>query len=185
MDLASPQDADDLVAEFLQPQGHLDFLLVGGGHFDDVLVAEEIGGVEAEDMQGVGFDPLAAIEEPAQGADLRMDGQAPGPLYGVGGGHLVSDGADAADAGGDIDGFGGHTPAQEGLEKARRLIDLKLDVLQFAGLDLDVQRALAFDAGETVDLNRGDALAGRDGGGAAHLFSTSSLAWRNCQAQAL
>ncbi len=50
-------------------------------------------------MQHVAFNPLAAIEEVAQGANLRVDllEHAEGPFEGVAGAHLVGDRADAAD----------------------------------------------------------------------------------------
>jgi len=51
----------------------LDDLAAVGGHREAALVAEEVGGVEQEDVQHVALDPLAAVEEPAKVAEPSRD----------------------------------------------------------------------------------------------------------------
>ena len=73
----------------------------------------------------------------------------------VHGAHLVGDRADAADARGDVGRLGEGAAAQERLEEARRLEDAAACTSRdLAALELDVQRALALDAREVVDLDR-------------------------------
>ena len=110
---------------FFSLRPRLDDVRVVGRHLDRVGVAQEVGGVEHIDVQGVALDPLAAVEQAAQGAELPVDLDAVGVLHGVDGAHLVGDRADAADAGGDIGGLGEVPAAQERLEEARRLEDLE------------------------------------------------------------
>jgi hypothetical protein len=47
-------------------------------HLDAVLVAEEIRRVQHDDMQRVALDPFAAIDQPAQRAQLAADLDAEG-----------------------------------------------------------------------------------------------------------
>ena len=91
---------------------------------DRALVAEEVGRVEHEDVQRVALDPLAAVEEPPQRAQLAADLDAADLLHRVHGAHLVRDRADAADARGDVGRLGEGAAAQERLEEARRLVDV-------------------------------------------------------------
>ena len=79
-------------------------------------------------MQGVALDPLAAVEEPAESAQLPADLDATDLLHRVNRAHLVGDRADSADAGRDVGRLGERTPAEERLEEARRLEDPELDV---------------------------------------------------------
>ena len=93
-----------------------------------LFVAEKIGRVQHVDVQGVALDPFAAIDQPAQSAQLARRRHAARVLHGVDSAHLVRDRADAADARGDVGRFGELAPAQERLEEARRLEDLQLHV---------------------------------------------------------
>ena len=123
-------------------------------HLHRAVVAEEIRRVQHVHVQHVAFDPLAAIQQPAQRADLRRDGDAERVLHRVHRAHLVGDRADAADAGGDVRHFHAGTAAQEGLEEPRRFEDAQLGVAQLAVLDHQAQRALAFDPRQHIDLDR-------------------------------
>ncbi len=55
---------------FLQLQAALDDFGMILGHLNGVGVTEEIRSVQQVDMQGVAFDPFAAIGEPAKRAQL-------------------------------------------------------------------------------------------------------------------
>ena len=70
------------------------------------------------------------------------------------------------------------TTAEEGLEKAGRLVDLELHIGYAFTREFDVKRTLAFHAGQRVDTNCSRSASG-------HVRSHSSLALRNCHAQAL
>jgi len=74
--------------------------------------------VQHDHVQHVALDPLAAVQEPAQLAQLPVGVQAPGVLDGVARAHLVRDRADAADPGGDFRRLGVPAAAQERLEEA-------------------------------------------------------------------
>ena len=80
------------------------------GHLDSVLVPQEVRGVEHEDMEAVGLDPFAAVEQPPQGPDGGGDCHSQSAFHGVHRAHLVGHGADAADAAGDIRRFGEVAP---------------------------------------------------------------------------
>jgi hypothetical protein len=71
----------------------------------------------------------------------------------VDGAHLVGDRTDPADARGDVRRLGERAPAQEGLEEARGLEQLQLDVGDLVVLELDEERPFALDPGEIVDLD--------------------------------
>ena len=70
------------------------------------------------------------------------------------GAHLVGHRADAADARGDVRRLAVVAPAEQGLEEARRLEDAAARRSAPAvAVDRDVQRALALDARQVVDLD--------------------------------
>ena len=92
-------------------------------HRDGVRVAEEVGRVQQVDVQRVALDPLAAVEEAPQRAELSVDDHAERVLDRVHGAHLVGDRTDAADPRGDVGRFAEGAAAQERLEEARRLED--------------------------------------------------------------
>ncbi|MCR6630645.1 MAG: hypothetical protein NVV74_11675 [Magnetospirillum sp.] len=156
---AAAHRLDDVVAQLLQPQRLFHQRPVHLGQFQRIGEAEEIGGVQHVDVQGVAFQPLAAIDQPAQVADGLGHGDAQDGLHGLGRPHHVGDGADAADAGGDVGHLGIVAALEEGLEETRRLEDAEMQLLHLAVADLDRQRALALDAGQGLDL---------DGAGVSH-----------------
>ena len=103
-------------------------------------------------VQRVALDPFAAIEQPAQGADRLADLDAEHILDRVHAAHLVSDRADPADAGDDVEHLAKAAPAQQCLEEPRRLEDAEADRLDRAVANMKFERAFAFDAGDVVDL---------------------------------
>ena len=176
MDRATADDFEDLVAELLHPQALLDDLAVVGRHLDRARVAEEVRGVQHVDMQRVALDPLSAVEQPAQVANRPLVDRDPARvLHRTDRAGLVGDRADAANPRGDVGRLGEGTPAQQGLEEARRLIDPQLDVDDLGAVDLHIHRTLALDAREVVGADRARALG----------FAHSSLASLNAGAAAL
>ena len=142
----------DPVAGLLEVQ-HLGHQLgVLAGDRDPRVDAEEVGRVKEGHVQDVALDPLAAVEQPSQVADRTVDGDACEAFDRVGGAHLVGNGADPADARGDVDGLVVGPAAQERLEHARRLVDLEPHVLDHAVANDDVHRAFALDPGERRDM---------------------------------
>ena len=102
------------------------------------------------DVQRVALDPLAAIQQPAQRPDLAADRDAERVLHRVHRAHLVGDRADAADARGDVRRLGrsrgraGTPRRSRGGSKIFSFARLR----RVPSLDPQVERALAFDAGE-------------------------------------
>ena len=137
---------------FFSAQAALDDVAVVGGEGDGVGVAEEVGGVQQVDVQGVAGDPLPAVEQSAQRADPLVDDDPAYLLDGLPRAGLVGHRADPADARGDVADLRVLPPAQEGFEEPRRLVDLQIRPLHLAVLDDDPQRALAFDARERADV---------------------------------
>jgi hypothetical protein len=154
VDLAAADDAHHLVAGLLHLQGALDELPVVLGELDRARVTEEVGRVEQEDVERVALDPLTAVEETTERADLRADVHPARVFHRVHARGLVRDRADPTDPGGDVGGLGEVAAPQQRLEEARRLVDAQLDVDRLAVADLDQHRALALDAGEIVGPER-------------------------------
>src|SRR5208282_5978472 len=102
--------------------------------------------------QGMALDPLGALEQPAEAADLRAGVDPQRLLQRVAGAHLVGDRADAADPGGDIGHLADLAAAEEGLEEAGGLVDVQLDPIDLTVFELDVQRPLALDSRQGLDL---------------------------------
>ncbi len=133
MHLAAADDGHELVSDLLHLERARDDVGRVAGQLDRARVAEEVGGMEHEDVQGVALDPLPAVQEPAQRAQLAVDLDAAGLLHRVHRAHLVGDRADAADPGGDVGRLGEAAPAQERLEEPGRLVDVELHLLDLAG----------------------------------------------------
>ena len=123
MDRASADDREDLVADPLQPQAALDGRPVELGELDGTRQAEEVRRMEEVDVQGVALDPLPAVQETAQRADLGIHLDAEQALESVDRRELVGDGADPADPGDDVDDLVGRPADDQPLEEARRLED--------------------------------------------------------------
>ena len=62
-----------MLPALLQVQAALDHGAVIARQLERARVAQEVGRVEQVDVEGVALDPLAAVEEAAEGADLRVD----------------------------------------------------------------------------------------------------------------
>ena len=153
VDFPAAQQAHDFVAGLFQAQAALHLIRVVFGHADGVFVAEEVGRMQQVDMQRVTLDPFAAVDQPPQIADGAGYFDAARVFDGVTRAHLVGDGADTADAGGDVGCLVELAAAQKRLEEARRLENLQLDIRHFLALDLHQQGAFAFDTREVVDFD--------------------------------
>ena len=92
----------ELVAGPLQRQPAFDGGPVPCRQLDGVGAPEEVRRVKQVDVECVALDPLATVEEPAQGADRFPHRGAACVLHGCAGTHLVGDGADPTDPGGDV-----------------------------------------------------------------------------------
>src|SRR6185437_132330 len=135
------------VARLLDPQAPLQDLRVIAGEVDAALVAEEVGRVQQVDVQHVAFDPLTAVQQPAQRGHRRGHGNAAGVLNGPARAHLVGDRADAADPRGDVRRLGVPPAAQQALEEPGRLVDVQPCLGDLAVLGHDLQPALDLDPG--------------------------------------
>ncbi len=182
MDLAATHQANQIVADSLQPERLLDRGAVILRHLYHVLEAEEIRCMQHVDVERVALNPLAAVEEAPQQPGGRIHCDAHRPLQRVDRAHLVSDGADAADAGRDVGNLREVPAAQEGLEHPRRLEDRQLDILNPVTLQLDLQASFALHAGQEVDVDVRNCLVAWVW---VHDRSLPSLTWRNCQDHAL
>jgi hypothetical protein len=161
VDRPPAEEGHDRVAQLLEPQAALDQLAVIGRHRERGRVAHEVGRVQQVHMERVALDPLAEVEQPAQGADLGVDLHAVEVLERVHRGHLVRDRADAADAGDDVQELVAGPPDHEALEVAGRLEDRQpgLGHLAVAG-DPQPEAALALHPGDVA--NREVVLHGRN-----------------------
>ncbi len=142
----------DLVAHLLELQASFKDLPLPAGKVDGSVVTEEVRGVQQIDVQGVAFDPLPAVEQPAQRPDALVYGHAAGVFDRRAGAHLVGHRTDPADPGGDVGRFGEGPAAQESLEEARRLVDLELHVGDPPVTHLYVHSPLALHPGQGADV---------------------------------
>lgn len=151
VDGPAPEQFDHGVAGLLQAQSALDVVQMRAGQTDHVVFAEEVRCVQHVDVQGLALDPLAAVQQAAQGSQLSVDDHAARVLDGTTGAHLVGDGADPADAGGEIGRLRVRSSPEEGLEEPRWLVDLESRLDDGAVVDPQVQRGLTLDTGEGGD----------------------------------
>ena len=154
VDLATADQRHQVVARALQRQPALDRLWGVARELDGAVVPEEVGRMEHVDVEGVALDPLAAVEEPPEQPDRLGNLDAAEALEGVDRTRLVGDGADAADAGGDVRGLPERAALEERLEESRRLEDAQLDVLDAPIGEAHRHAALAFHAREVVGDDR-------------------------------
>ena len=153
MHRASADQVHQIVAGLLQPQPALDHRRVVRGHLDRPVVAEEIRGVQQEDVQRMAFDPLPAVQQPPHQPDRLGNRDAAGILDRPARAHLVGDRADPADPRRDVRRFGPRPAAQERLVEPGRLVDPQLDLGRLAAGVLDVHGALALHPGERADVH--------------------------------
>jgi hypothetical protein len=123
------------------------------GHVDAAFVAEEVGRVQQVDVQHVAFDPLAAVQQPAQCVDRLGHRDAAGVLDGPARAHLVGDRADPADPRGDVRRLGVAPAAQQAFEKPGRLVDIQPGLGDLTVLGHDLETALALDSGQPGHSN--------------------------------
>ena len=81
-------------------------LRLSWAEIDNAVDAEEVGGMEHVDVEGVALDPLPAVEKAAQLRDVRRHSDSARILDREAGRHLIGDGADAADPRGDVGRLG-------------------------------------------------------------------------------
>jgi hypothetical protein len=105
MDRPAADQLHDRVAGLLQRQPPLDQVAAVFGEGKRAGVAEEVGGMQQVDVQGVTLDPLSAVQQPAKVGDRLCDLDPAGRLDGQARAHLVGDRADPADASGDVGRF--------------------------------------------------------------------------------
>jgi len=161
VDGPAAEELQQRVAGLFQLQAAFDDVTVVAGEGDRVGVAEEVGGVQQADVQGVAGDPFPAVQQPAQAGERWVESGPARLLDGVAGAGLVGDRADPADPGGDVGWLGVGAAAQERFEKPRRFVDVQLGPLDLAVADGDPQGALAFDPGEAGDGELPSAVAHR------------------------
>ena len=153
-----PAAADDLLAGFeadLADDAH-DVALLGRGFGPD----DEVGAAQHEDVQGMVFQHEGVIDQLANLAARRGGLDLVEVVQGLGGGHVMGGGANAADAAGDLRHVLGRAAKGEDLEAAQ-LGHLQVGALHVAlVIEEDVDLAVAFEAGDGVD---GDAAPGRPG----------------------
>jgi len=73
MHFAPADDRHQLVACLLQRERLCDKFRLVAGELDRALVAEEVGRMEHEDVEGVALDPLAAVDEAPERTQLPAD----------------------------------------------------------------------------------------------------------------
>ena len=123
VDRPAADDRQDVVADPLEPQALLDDRAIDLRELDGRGQPQEVRRMQQVDVERVALDPLAAVQEPAERADRRVDDHAEGRLERVDGRELVRDRADAADPGDDVDDLVGRPADHQPLEVPRRLED--------------------------------------------------------------
>src|SRR5262245_30626053 len=160
MDLASADDADDLVPRLLEIERTLNLRGMILRHPDRVLVAEEVRRVQHRHMECVALDPLAAVHEAPQLPERAVDPYAERILHRVNRAHLIRNRTNPADARGNVRGLVVHPAAEKGLEETGRLENLEMNLLDSIAPYFDVERPLAFDPRQRVDDDRAGATHG-------------------------
>src|ERR1035437_4845033 len=122
-------------------------------HPDGVFVTVEVGCVQQIDMQCVTLDPFTAVDQPPQVANRAGYFDSACVLNGMTRAHLIRNGADTADAGGNVRHLMKLSTAEKCFEEARRFEDLQLYVRHLLALDLYQQGAFAFDTRQVVDFD--------------------------------
>ncbi len=159
MDGSATEDFQQGVSVFFQSESAGDFGGEFAGEFHSAGDSKKIRGLQQMHMQGVAFDPFAAVEEPAELADFRSDGDAQDFFEGVDCGHLIGDRADSADTGGDVGNFFEGTSAQKAFKETRWFVDCELDI--FDGVAVEPNDQSTFPLNSRQSLNA-------DGSGIAH-----------------
>src|SRR5437773_1466212 len=153
MDRPPADEAHDLVADLLEGESGNDRVTVVGRELEGTREAEEVGQMEQVDMEGVALDPLAAVQEPTKGTNLRVDSDGQRTLERVDGGHLVGNRADPADPGDDVDHLVRRASDDESLEVTRGLEDLESRRFDDTVSNAEAERTLALDACQARDVD--------------------------------
>src|SRR5579863_7460509 len=119
----------------------------------NIGIAQKVGGMEHIDMQRVAFNPLAAVEQSAQGAKLPVNHHAKGVFHRVYRAHLIRDRADSADTSGDIWSLAELTPAHKCLKETWRFDDFQFDIHNFFTAHFHVERTLTLNTGKIVNFD--------------------------------
>lgn len=154
MYLAPAEQGEQLIAGLLEGEASLHQVGMRPRHVDRPFESEKIRSVQHVHVERMAFDPFAAVEQPPQIAQRLGHGYAERVFHRLDCAHLIGHRTNAADAGGDVRRVGVGAPAQQRLEKPRRLVDAELGLLHRAVADDDMERALAFDARKRIDLYR-------------------------------
>ncbi len=155
VDLAAADRRHEVVPEPLQTEPTFDGILEPRAHeLDRVVVPEVVGQGQQVDVQHVALDPLAQVEQAPELPGPRRNLDLEEPLEPVDRTHLIGDRTDAADPRNDVGDLAEVAAPQEGLEEARRLVDLQLEPGDHVVVDADVQRAFALHARDDRYVDR-------------------------------
>lgn len=176
------ESGDDLLAELSEADGLEGELGIGLDDADDISeggigieTEEEIGSGEFEEVHGVGLDGLSHVHEFPEELGGSGDIDAEELVAGFDGGEVVANGADAADAFGDLGHFVEESAFAEFFESAE-LVDVESGSFDVSGVvELDGDFGMSFDASH-----------GFDGDDTAHLGSpNSTVCGTQCQSRYL
>ncbi len=148
-----PDHRAQVAGELLDPQGPLHHLSVGLDQGDDRVGVEEVGGDQVVGVEDVAVDDLPVEVQLAQEPALLGEFDAEGLLRGPEACGGVADGADAADAGGDVAQLVVGAAAHEGLEEAWRFDHLEAAFLDLAVLDVHDDVAVALNPCDVVNFD--------------------------------
>ena len=123
-------------------------------HLDRIGITQKIRSVQHVHVQGVTLDPLPAVREPPERAQLPVHLQSEGVFDRMDGAHLIGDRTDAANARSNIRRFFAASPAKKSFKEARWFEDLELHIHHRVAPDLHVEPALAFHTRQVVNANR-------------------------------
>jgi hypothetical protein len=154
VDLAPAEQAHQRIPGFLQGEPAPHRIAMLARHLDRVRIAQKIRRMQHHHVQRVALDPFAAIEKPPQRPERAGDCHAERILHRVHRAHLVGDRADAADARRDVGRLGAVAPAQQRLEKPRRLENPEMRPSHAPIPHVQIERALALDPGDGLDADR-------------------------------
>ncbi len=150
--MPAPDEAAKVIAQALESQRDQHQLLVGFHERKDAPHPQEVRSRQEENVEHMALDLLPVEQQFAQ--LLRLGGRFdPGPaLQGVQRGGGMAARADAADATCQVGGFVPSATPKHRFEEAGRFDDLEAEIrdLTLSGADHDV--AVAFDAGEMVNI---------------------------------
>src|SRR3970282_1783511 len=126
----SPSDnGDDFISnplDFQSPSNDFRTLFC---QLQSILHLDKIRGMQEVNVQGMTFDPLAAIHQPAELLHAVAYGHIQSLFHGLNGAHLICDGTNSADPGRDVRCLRIGTAPQEGLKEAGGFEDLQLHIV--------------------------------------------------------